>query len=899
MKKLLLKSMLLLSALIVGSSSVWADTYNSILAFDCAEASANVGSSSEISTASGLDTFLEYAAGTTNKITVSSSPSKVYGAKGSGGSGIPNDVLKVGTASGAGSFSFSIDNSYSKIDRVVITGYGWKNTSKIAVNGSATQSPTTAATETAFTFDLEEATRSFSIAVTTSAVCITSIELFEKEVVSGEATSVTIDASGIITTDIASGTAAGSFSAVVKDASSNTIDAASVTWTSSKPSVATINSTGEVTLVKKGTTTITASYAGVDGTYQPSSNTYVLNVTNSAANDGTSAKPFTVTEARDALDVSEIDAETIYYVKGCIAKIGALSADGQLTYWISDDGSMTNNIQCYKGKNVGGVAFAAATDLEIGDIATIKGKLKIYETTTYEFDENNEVVSITPRTKVNIATFTVTTNPLILGVTATTETSVTNDQAGWTPASYTYESDDETVATVDANGVITAVAKGTANITVTPDVSATNPSYKVGASKSLEITVSNPSHTASFSVNGVIDPSDNDVVEEGEDITFPADPADIGDKKFVGWAEAIIDGTTDVAPTFVESATMGIVDVTYYAVFASSSTGTVTKTDVINCNVTGVTGTSYSGWSGKQAENGSSAVYAGQCAGSNNTVQLRTSGGVEGVVATTTGGTVKRVVVDWHSSTSNGRTLNIYGKNSAYSFENTGTDVEVSELFNDSKQGTLLGTIVKGTSTELTITGDYAYIGIRSASSALYCNSISIDWETTGIVNSAYCTSIPSSVPVTITSTSGFATLYTGYALDFSSMSSELKAYTATISENTVTLTEVNDIPANTGVVLKGDVKTHNVPVAASSSTAKGDLTGNTSAATAYNAFSGYDLYMLALNGNNEAQFTKATSGSIAAGKAFLKLSSGAGARELNVVFADDDVTGISTMHNE
>ena len=154
-------------------------------------------------------------------------------------------------------------------------------------------------------------------------------------------------------------------------------------------------------------------------------------------------------------------------------------------------------------------------------------------------------------------------------------------------------------------------------------------------------------------------------------------------------------------------------------------------------------------------------------------------------------------------------------------------------------------------------------------------------------------------VPVTISSTSGFATLFSNCALDFSSLSSELKAYTATVSENTVTLTEVDDIPANTGVVLKGDVKTHNIPVAASSSTAKGDLIGNTSAATAYNAYDGYDLYMLALNGEGKAQFTKVTGGSIAAGKAFLKLSSGADARELNVVFADDEPTAIETVKVE
>ena len=169
-----------------------------------------------------------------------------------------------------------------------------------------------------------------------------------------------------------------------------------------------------------------------------------------------------------------------------------------------------------------------------------------------------------------------------------------------------------------------------------------------------------------------------------------------------------------------------------------------------------------------------------------------------------------------------------------------------------------------------------------SASNSTYINTITVTYGST--------------VPVTISSGSGFATLFTNSALDFSTLSSELKAYTATVSENTVTLTEVANIPANTGVVLKGTQTTHAVPVSASSSTAQGDLTGNTSAATAYNAFSGYDLYMLALNGG-KAQFTLVNAGEIAAGKAFLKLAnSGSGARELNVVFADDEATGVADV---
>ena len=141
--------------------------------------------------------------------------------------------------------------------------------------------------------------------------------------------------------------------------------------------------------------------------------------------------------------------------------------------------------------------------------------------------------------------------------------------------------------------------------------------------------------------------------------------------------------------------------------------------DVLNRELTGISGTSYSSWSGKTVT--SDAVYAGQSAGGNDAIQLRSNNNNSGVITTASGGKVRKVAVEWQSNTSNGRTLNVYGKNTAYSAP--------TDLYDDSKQGTLLGTIVYGTSTELVIEGDYEYIGLRSNNGALYLTSISIVWE--------------------------------------------------------------------------------------------------------------------------------------------------------------------------
>ena len=145
--------------------------------------------------------------------------------------------------------------------------------------------------------------------------------------------------------------------------------------------------------------------------------------------------------------------------------------------------------------------------------------------------------------------------------------------------------------------------------------------------------------------------------------------------------------------------------------------------DVLNRALTGITGTNYASWTGKTSV--SDAVYAGQSAGGNESIQLRSNNSNSGIVTTTSGGFVKKVVVTWDSNTSNGRTLNVYGSNTAYA--------NPTDLYGDAS-GTKLGTIVCGTSTELLIDGEYEYIGLRSSSGAMYISEIQITWSTAAVV---------------------------------------------------------------------------------------------------------------------------------------------------------------------
>ena len=140
-------------------------------------------------------------------------------------------------------------------------------------------------------------------------------------------------------------------------------------------------------------------------------------------------------------------------------------------------------------------------------------------------------------------------------------------------------------------------------------------------------------------------------------------------------------------------------------------------TDVLNHDVIGVNGTTYSTWTGITSN--SDAVYAGNTAGGNNAIQMRSNNSNSGIITTASGGVVTNITVVWNENTTAGRTLNVYGKNAAYS--------AASDLYGNNA-GTLIGTIVEGTSTEIDIDDEYAFIGIRSASGALYLDEVSITW---------------------------------------------------------------------------------------------------------------------------------------------------------------------------
>lgn len=147
--------------------------------------------------------------------------------------------------------------------------------------------------------------------------------------------------------------------------------------------------------------------------------------------------------------------------------------------------------------------------------------------------------------------------------------------------------------------------------------------------------------------------------------------------------------------------------------------------DVIDSSFTGVTGTTYVEWSGKTGISG--AVYAGQCAGDAGTIQLRSKNSNSGVVTTTSGGKVTKIVITWNTTktTNTNRTVDIYGSHTAFS--------QATDMYNSTKADATkiasakLANATNGVS-EVVLDGTYEFVGFRSNDGALYLDSVEITW---------------------------------------------------------------------------------------------------------------------------------------------------------------------------
>ena len=308
------------------------------------------------------------------------------------------------------------------------------------------------------------------------------------------------------------------------------------------------NTTSDVTSRVEWTPSpLTIGTTSVTGSYQNKTVT-VNGLTVTEAPGDSQDNPYTVAQAIEATP-----STGNVYIHGIVSSFYAndIVSDGSnYRYYISDDGTTTNQLLVYKGKGLNNQTFASAGDLKIGDKVTIYGQLTTYQNAP-EINSGNYIVSLVRKQVSSIALSGPYPTTFVEGsefshegivVTATYDDNSTEDVTGRA----TFSEPDMTQV-------------GTQTVTVTY--------LEKTATYTITIT-EKPKHTATFSVEGLTTTQD---FKEGAAIVFPT-VTDRNGFTFVGWVTSTINGTQSTAPEMVTNATMGTADVTYYAVFAEGTT---------------------------------------------------------------------------------------------------------------------------------------------------------------------------------------------------------------------------------------------------------------------------------------------------------------------------------------
>ena len=308
-----------------------------------------------------------------------------------------------------------------------------------------------------------------------------------------------------------SGTTAGSANVDLHPTGSNTFpelnnpnSLTGITYSSSNEWVASINASGVITLKKRGTVTITASRAE-DETYDAASVSYTLRIDDSSSEEGTLTHPFSPSQA---ITYSKTDGNVnnnwTYFVTGRVSKIGAASStvaipgtstnsstDGTLTYYISDDGRTGvdgTELQISSGRYTG---YAELTDrmISVGDIVTVAGSLVLSSssssigggigggstgtgtgTKTLKMDAGNYIHAHTP---VLSTVDKIINNGVVKGQAEFY--TIDNDNVNGTLGAITLESKNTDIASYNSEGMtLTANKIGETVITVKAPVTLTN-----------------------------------------------------------------------------------------------------------------------------------------------------------------------------------------------------------------------------------------------------------------------------------------------------------------------------------------------------------------------------------------------------------------------------------------
>ncbi len=160
-----------------------------------------------------------------------------------------------------------------------------------------------------------------------------------------------------------------------------------VSYTSSKEEVATINANGDITLVGAGTTTISAIFEGND-TYEASTVTYSLTVKKAIDPNekGQVNNPYTVAEALEVINALDNGATTSdkFYVKGFVVGTPDIQKKEDGTFYgnanfdIADTKGGSSKLTCYRLKGLDNANIESESYIKENDELVVMGQLQKY-----------------------------------------------------------------------------------------------------------------------------------------------------------------------------------------------------------------------------------------------------------------------------------------------------------------------------------------------------------------------------------------------------------------------------------------------------------------------------------------------------------------------------------------
>ena len=268
-----------------------------------------------------------------------------------------------------------------------------------------------------------------------------------------------------------------------------------LTWTSSNANLLTVDNQGNYEAKSsEGTVTITVTAQSKNENYQTASKEFTVTIVD-PNKPGTADNPYTVDQALELINTQGGSGDNMVYVSGIISQIDDINTTQyyNATYFISDDGNTTSQLEVYRGKYLNNVGFTSQDQIAVGDAVIVYGQLIKYNDTP-EFAQGNYIVEHSGKTPIatdiTVEPTTISINEegtFIVAVTPA-DNITSNDYT----ITWSCDADNELIIDESTGEYLAGTTAGEFNVTVT----VTPVEGKVGTyksfSKSFVITIVDP-----------------------------------------------------------------------------------------------------------------------------------------------------------------------------------------------------------------------------------------------------------------------------------------------------------------------------------------------------------------------------------------------------------------------